>query len=432
MKKLVASFVACCIIISIFSFAFAKESVTATGEDIKASINWVSDTADFESYFGQESNEIAVHQFAAPEISFDYTLAEHERADKLDAKMTIYFTFESQSYFVETSGTVDIYSLAPELTLIEGPLEGELVVNDEVFGIIVGFQKLMEQDEVGATVTLYPLAAGTGKEIVFLHIGDLVFTDEVKSHLKIYNQPAQTVDQRPAAANSIEIDPAFGFRGTGAGYIQSPAVIEYVGASHYNSLYFKPADVAGTVNPDTLGENLALITVESRLSDLVDVAMNLPGTPGMVYISHIEMEANLLNSASSFDRFFDLPDEGTHYDFTIFEIFKTLIGDIIPKGGGTFSAVMEKIIPSPYTATISATGRNSEFSMHFGLNDMADVSFDSPPLMVAYEIDGGVSATYQVEVASKIQYYFISDLGVNYLNSICDGTTFDFHYVNPA
>ena len=63
---------------------------------------------------------------------------------------------------------------------------------------------------------------------------------------------------------------------------------------------------------------------------------------------------------------------------------------------------------------------------------MADVSFDSPPLMVAYEIDGGVSATYQVEVASKIQYYFISDLGVNYLNSICDGTTFDFHYVNPA
>jgi hypothetical protein len=89
----------------------------------------------------------------------------------------------NETYKFETKGEVDKINIGNK-TLLNGPLNGYMLINDEKVDLTIHFQKFQEANEIFITMSIYDI----GKDInSFLAFGDKIvtkdFTDKIKSML---------------------------------------------------------------------------------------------------------------------------------------------------------------------------------------------------------------------------------------------------------
>lgn len=174
-KKAIATILTLTMAMTVTVPAFATdEYVTDT------SVNIVTAEA-FQNLFNSNGNARSISSdMTVEQVAYNYTFEQQENNPELaDVTLSFVMTISGETYPVMATGTVDAHSLSSGEILWEGPIEGNVVINNKEYHVLAGFAKLNSSSDIQVSITLQSNVNGNMIEPVVFTFGDTVITKEV-------------------------------------------------------------------------------------------------------------------------------------------------------------------------------------------------------------------------------------------------------------
>lgn len=392
-------------------------------------IDWISDQNLFKNVFRVNEAFFSTDK-RAPSVSFDYEIFSFneldETNDPLEAAMELTFDVAGHTFSVHTSGQVYLNVLTDEISLLEGVLEGQMVIGEETFDVVAGFQKRVGYTGVGASITVTP--ADADGEPLFLHAGVVVYTPEVKAVHPIFielSEKAEANEQREAGAAAssapTRAQNLTGFSEVGGTGSTSNIVSNSFGLSGMAQemhAYFKPEGVAGR-NGRAEYLNIALIRINTKLERLNEQGLNhFPVS--LVRFRGLELDLNSDDPDGRIDSFYELPEQSA-YNGTLWDLFEITLSFI--SGSGLIEALLEDYSPNLYNATVSVDEQEATFETKV-YDPYGELDLDDDYLPITYVIDFGSAGSFDFTASSRVEYMIMTEQGNFYLKTAWN--TLDF------
>lgn len=173
-KNIIKRIIAWTLIISTISVGvYAMEPTKAEDKSIWSSMEIV------ESENILFSDGVCPMQLEPDSINYSYVIKNGTNADMVNVMMDISLNYLSSSKTFEVAGEIPVFRLPTGIEYMYGPLEGKVNVDGVIYTAIVGFQKMGNDSDISATLTM----KCDDNEIIF-KFGDLhVKYDTIKEIL---------------------------------------------------------------------------------------------------------------------------------------------------------------------------------------------------------------------------------------------------------
>lgn len=207
-KKTVAFFLSIIMVVSAISISAFATNVTGSGNESDITVI-TEDT--FLNLFGD----------ASATIEYSYSVSPANSMGTHTVRLDMVINTATDAYPVTVSGEVDETVLADDVTLLQGPLYGELIIGGETYELSAGFSKLLNDDAINVGIVINPTVQDP-QQVMFA-FGDVVITEEVQSLIDEYARAVQTEVQSEESTLITE-----GTAGT-LGYSQGGSAYGYLG-----------------------------------------------------------------------------------------------------------------------------------------------------------------------------------------------------------
>lgn len=414
MKKIFSVILSISLLVSILALPVSAAFDTAVPvQSQTSSIKYISDIYLFEEIF-HANDSISLISSPTYEITYTQEISQGDKADTSHVSMDVLFNINGAEYSTYLEGDVTSKVLANGVTLIEGPLEGKLYIEDTEYIAVASYQSRQETGDVGLGITIQPIDASGNP--LFFFAGEQVLTDEVRALIPAYTSQVQ--ESIPAESNSeSRISSAFidaGHDTAGVGYE------DFTGYSHRIDAYSKPAGVSADGSNDDLYMNVLLFAVTTYVDNVYDQGMDI-FPPQAILFNQIDAEITSENPNCAIEDFYLVPDtekyEGAEDDFsrTLLAICADIadfFGSSIP---GSFQDLLESIIPEDYIAEVESDNYSH---FRFTVDSLYDtVDFDETPFLFSYRITPGNTTSYPVHVTSRVRFMVMSEVSTWYFYS---------------
>ena len=336
-------------------------------------------------------------------IVYDYEIdSEIDANGQMDASMDFEMRKGTATIPVHVEGKLDVTELNESRTYVLGPLYGEITVGGKGYEVIVGFQKILEEEPISAGVTIDSMDNSSVEGLVAFFFGDFVKSEDILALEETDAEPEEVV-ATPFAVKPLEPSAEdYQYVGYDFTKMSGTSTIDQKLKTYWNSR-----------------ENVIAALTWTNLSDIkplmkMDHAIM---TSAKVSVVRTDFELNQNVNRAAFDRWYNFEDEKNNADLnTVFaEVFLSLgyIGEI---GGTAYDIVMNGDLSS-------AADSNGQWRYYTVISNKNGMHYDETPLPIAAVCDTTLAGNYSITVTTQTTYAFTFDLGTLYhTTGIADDT----------
>lgn len=239
MKRVFALLLAL-ILAYVMPFSALAESNPNVSSEVDNSIQIITSDA-FNSLFCTDNT--ARTTSTTPKIDsviYNYTLTPlSDDSDQAFATLSFTMSINSQSYTVNTSGSVIAYPLSSGDKLWEGPLCGDISISGIPYNILVGFSKLESHPDVQATVTIQALHEANAIDPIAFTFGGDVLTIDIYEEITNRAQNL-TVNCSSDAYSTTALSPRStgSYKNVGGDFSEFNSKISFTGYGQHATAYF--------------------------------------------------------------------------------------------------------------------------------------------------------------------------------------------------
>ncbi len=346
------------------------------------------------------------------QIKYNYDIVFNKTENSYAAFLNMGILDNNNLYQTRLEGNLNTIEITPEITLLTGPLSGQIKINGHMHNITVGFNNICGSKEASMCVTLYD-STDMNKMISF-RFGDNIITTTMIDELA-RNERRQKIREKTRSKAGSIISSAFTENYSGTSNFDFGSEIKGIGQK-VTTAYRK----ASTTTP----KNKFAVVVQSYTDKVVSQYVNA------YYASVYEVEitltkqdgkSNLLNFAN-LEHITNNMNSREFSDFC--DTLSIALSEVAAMQGPTIngfitqvgSILMGDLSTYYYPYCNSSQGT---FRTHFGVGpkNSKHLTFDDIPFIIQYNIYSPGVDTSNFKVKSALTYAVLTDGGFTYPTS---------------
>lgn len=162
-KKMILIAFIVCLIVTINTRCFTQDSRITDNLDFISNINTVN----------KAFNISTIDQASDYKVNYNYNIIDIDKSTDIYVTINGSITNNNNEYSFDASGEIPVVDLSNDSKFIEGPIDGNMNINNVLHDITIGFRSIKNTDKVSIGLTIYPNENNPDfQDILFIRFGN--------------------------------------------------------------------------------------------------------------------------------------------------------------------------------------------------------------------------------------------------------------------